>query len=145
MKNHYKFWIVLSLIVIFAAGFLGGILFDDYVLDKKAKSRPPRRQSVRFPTLEMMAEELKLTLEQQDQIKEIFNLNEERIKKLRTDIHEQFSSMRTQLRNEIKSILTEEQNLKFDAMIEKYVSQRRDEMEERKHFERGKKDKGDRK
>lgn len=134
MKNHNKFWIVLSLIVVFAAGFFGGILFEDYILDKKAKQRPPRKSSVRFPTLEIMAEELTLTPEQQEQIREIFNNNEKRIKNLRSEIHERYSGMRTQLRNEIKSVLTEEQNLKFDAMIEKYVSHRRKELEGRKKY-----------
>ena len=136
MKNNYKLWIVFSLIVVFIAGVLSGILIEQHLIDKKVKKKterkPDRRSSVRFPTLEMMAEELGLTPEQQEQIREIFRNNEERMMKEIRSSRERYSAMRTQLRSEIKSILSEEQSQKFDAMIEKYVSQRKKEMEERR-------------
>lgn len=146
MKNHYKFWIVFSLIIVFAAGVIGGILFEQNILDKKTKKITRKRAPVRFPSLEMMAEELNLTEDQQEQIREIFNNNEERFKIMRNQIHERFSSIRSQLKSEIKSVLTEEQNLKFEAMIEKYLSQRKNEQEERKkHSKKIKKNKGEEK
>jgi len=146
MKNHYKFWIVFSLIIVFAAGVIGGILFEQNILDKKTKKITRKRAPVRFPSLEMMAEELNLTEDQQKQIREIFNNNEERFKIMRSQIHERFSSIRSQLKSEIKSVLTEEQNLKFEAMIEKYLSQRKNEQEERKkHSKKPKKNKGEEK
>jgi hypothetical protein len=40
------------------------------------------------------------------------------------------------LKNEIKNVLTDEQVLKFEAMIEKYISQRKKEMEKRKKHQR---------
>ncbi len=132
MKNHYKFWIVFSLIIVFTAGVAGGILLDKYVLTKKTERTRKKRSSIHFPTLNMMAQELNLTSEQQEQIREIFKNNEERFRTLRSQIDERFKTMRTQLREEIKSVLTNEQKLKFEAMIEKYVSQRKKEMEERK-------------
>ena len=142
MKNNYKFWIVLSIIIVFAAGIFGGILLDKHVLDKKQK-RPSRRgQSTHFPTLEMMAEELSLTQDQQGQIREIFNDTDQKLRDLRRQINKQFSSVRSQLKDEIKNVLTDEQGKKFEAMIEKYVSQRRKEMEERKrHSKKNRKDK----
>jgi hypothetical protein len=51
---------------------------------------------------------------------------------MRKQIDERFTTIRTQLKNEIKSVLDNEQKLKFEAMIEKYRSQRRKEIEERK-------------
>jgi hypothetical protein len=132
MKNNYKFWIIFSLVIVFLAGLLGGILFDRYVIDKKPTKRTRGKISVRFPTLEMMAQELKLTSDQQEQIREIFKNNEERIKTVRKDINERFLSMRTQLRSEIFDVLNEEQKLKFEAMIKKYISQRKEELERRK-------------
>lgn len=146
MKNHYKLWIVFSLIIVFAAGVIGGILFEQNVLDKKTKKITRKRAPVRFPSLEMMAEELNLTEDQQEQIREIFNNNEERFKIMRSQIHERFSSIRSQLKSEIKNVLTEEQNIKFEAMIEKYLSQRKKEQEERKkHSKKPKKNKGEEK
>lgn len=132
MKNHYKFWIVFSLIIVFAAGVAGGILLDKYVITKKPERTRKKRSSVRFPTLDMMAQELNLSSEQQEQIRDIFKNNEERFKTLRKQIDERFTTIRTQLKDEIKSVLNDEQKLKFEAMIEKYRSQRRKEMEERK-------------
>ncbi len=132
MKNHYKFWIVFSLIIVFAAGVAGGVLLDKYVIAKKPEIQRKKRSSVRFPTLDMMAQELNLSSEQQEQIRDIFKNNEERFKTLRKQINERFTTIRTQLKDEIKSVLNDEQKLKFEAMIEKYRSQRRKETEERK-------------
>ncbi len=144
MKNYNKFWIVFSLIVVFAAGFLGGILFEKHLIDKKVEKRVKRRSSVRFPSLEIMAKELSLTPEQEEQIREIFKNNEGRFKNLRSDIDERLLSIRSQLKNEIKNVLADEQNLKFEAMIEKYISQRKKEMEKRKKHPRNhSKDKGE--
>ncbi|NIO48755.1 MAG: hypothetical protein GTN73_04860 [Candidatus Aminicenantes bacterium] len=144
MKNYNKFWIVISLIVVFAAGFTGGILFEKNIIDKKVEKRVKRRSSVRFPSLEMMSMELNLTPEQEEQIREIFKNNEERFKNLRKNIDERLSSIRTQLKNEIKDELTDEQVLKFEAMIKKYISQRKKEMEKRKKHSRNRtKDKGE--
>ena len=144
MKNYNKFWIVFSLIVVFAAGFIGGILFEKHLIDKKVEKRVKRRSSVRFPSLEMMAQELSLTPQQQEQIREIFKNNEERFKNLRKDIDDRLSSIRSQLKNEIKNVLTAEQVVEFEAMIEKYISQRKKEMDKRKkHPKNHRKDKGE--
>jgi hypothetical protein len=144
MKNHNKFWIVFSLIIVFAAGFMGGILFEKSQVVKKPEKKVKRRSSVRFPSLEMMAEELNLTAEQQEQIREIFKNNEERFKTLRKNIDERLKNIRAQLKNEIKNVLSEEQKLKFEAMIEKYISQRKKEMDKRKkHSRNHRKDKGE--
>lgn len=132
MRNHYKFWIAFSLIIVFAAGVAGGILLDKYVISKQPEKARKKRSSVHFPTLDMMAQELSLTPEQQEQIREIFRNNEERFKTLRKQIDERFKAIRAQLKEEIKSVLNDEQKIKFEAMIEKYVSQRKKEMEERK-------------
>jgi hypothetical protein len=40
--------------------------------------------------------------------------------------------IRIQLNNEIKSVLTEDQQVKYEAMIEKYHSQRKRELDKRK-------------
>ncbi len=131
MKNSYKFWIVLSFIVVFAAGVTGGILFENNFLDKKTKRDGERRSSVRFPTLDMMAEELGLSSEQQEKLREIFKNNEERLKTYRSQIHDQYISIRSQLKEEMMAVFSEEQKIKFEAMIEKYLSERKKELDER--------------
>lgn len=131
MKNNYKLWIILSLIVVFIAGVISGILIDKNVLNER-KHDTRRRSSTHFPTLEIMAEELALSTEQQEQIREIFQNNEERFKNLRSDMHRSLSDIRAQLLTDINSVLTNEQKTKFEAMIDKYRSQRKREYEERK-------------
>jgi Spy/CpxP family protein refolding chaperone len=79
-----------------------------------------------------MAEELALSAEQQEQIREIFQNNEEHFKNLRSDMHRSLSDIRVQLLTDIKSVLTENQKNKFEAIIDKYRSQRKREYEERK-------------
>jgi hypothetical protein len=143
MKNNYKLWIILSLIVVFIAGVICGVLIDKNMLDKR-KHDSRRRSSTRFPTLEIMAEELALSADQQAQIREIFQNNEERFKNLRKDMDKGLKDIRLQLLTDIKSVLSDEQKAKFEAMIEKYKSQRKREYEERKRRqEKSEKDKGD--
>jgi DNA anti-recombination protein RmuC len=131
MKNNYKLWIILSLIVIFIAGVISGVLIDQNILSKRNHDTR-RRSSTRFPTLEIMAKELALSTEQQEQIREIFDNNEERFKSLRSEMHKSLSDIRDQLLTDIKSVLINEQKAKFEAMIEKYRSQKIREYEERK-------------
>lgn len=132
MKNGNKFWIVLSFLIVFAAGIAAGILFENNILDKKPRRDTQRRSAVRFPTLDMMAEELGLSEDQQEQLKEIFKNNEERLKTYRSEIHEHYRAMRAQLKQEMDSVFSAEQKAKFEAMIEKYLSERKRGMEDRK-------------
>ena len=148
MKNHYKSWIIFSFVIVFSAGIFGGILLEKHIIDKRPRkiSTSKKRSSVHFPTLDIMVRELNLNPEQQEQIRNTFNNNEERFKELRSQINKRFSSMRFQLLSEIKNVLNEEQGIKFEAMIEKYMSQRKKEMENRKNrLKKHKSEKGDKK
>jgi hypothetical protein len=144
MKNNYKLWIILSLIVVFIAGAICGVLIEKNVLDNSRRDSHKRRPT-RFPSLELMAKELSLSAEQQEQIRGIFQNNEERFKNLRKDMEKRLKEIRSQLLTDINSVLDENQKVKFDEMIEKYRSQRRREHEEwKKRKERANRDKGDR-
>jgi hypothetical protein len=121
MNNKVKLWFAVSLIVVFLAGLSGGILIDKL---NKPQSKSKTRRSPAFPSIEMMAEELGLTPEQQAQIQELFKQNDERLRTLRHQIHEQFGSLRSNLKSEMNNILDESQQKKLEAMIEKYSSQR---------------------
>lgn len=137
MKNHYKFWIILSFVIVFIVGGVAGILLDQHLFPEKQKKVQRERRPARSPTLEIMAKELELTSDQEEAIREVFRNNEERLKNLRSLMHERISSIRSQLKEEIKNILTEEQKTKFEAMIERYLQQRREEMEKRQKHRKG--------
>lgn len=142
MKNHYKLWTIISLIIVFSAGLISGVLLNKHIFNKKHKSQyertdRKRTSSTRYPTLDRWTQELGLTAEQKEKIQEIFKNNEERFKTLRKDMNESLREIRTQLNNEIKSVLTEEQQVKYEAMINNYHSQRKRESDKRKKQSEG--------
>jgi Spy/CpxP family protein refolding chaperone len=132
--NKSRLWIIISLILLFAAGMVAGILADKWFLGKKADVRRPGN---RPPTLEFWTKELGLTVEQQAKIREIFKQNEvrlqadERLKSLRADLDKRYSEIRAQLKAEIDAVLTTEQKQKLEAMIQKHDEERRKENERR--------------
>ena len=142
MNNHYKLWTIVSLIVVFAAGLVSGILLDKHIFNKKPTRKIERTDfkrtgPPRYPTLDQWTQELGLTPEQKEKLQEIFKNNEERFKTLRKDMDKNLRDIRTQLTKEIKSVLTEEQKAKYEAMIEKYRSMRKRESDKRKKQSEG--------
>ena len=136
MKNHYKLWIILSFIIVFVLGGLAGVLLDKHLLPSKSKRIRRDRRPAEFPTMDMMAKELDLSTEQQEQIRQIFADNEESLKKLKGHIHERVSTIRSRLKDEITSVLTEEQRAKFEAMIERYLKKRKEQMDKRRNHKK---------
>jgi Spy/CpxP family protein refolding chaperone len=130
MKNKYKFWIVLSLVVAFGAGVIGGVFGERYYLQKR-HARGDRGRA-HPPSLEQMAKDLGLSAGQQEQIKKIFESNEAKLKVLRADMHGRLRSIRAELKSEIDNVLTAEQRQKIEAMIKKYDAKRKKETEEQK-------------
>jgi len=144
MKNHNKFWIIFSLIIVFVIGVTSGFIFENKFSHKSVEKRQIERRPVHFPTMKTMSEELSLTATQQKKIKEIFEKNDESLRILRNQIHKRLFSIRSQLIKEIKVVLNGEQIKKFDAMIEEYSSKKREEeLKQRKRHP--KKEKGGRK
>ena len=133
--NKSRLWIILSLLLLFAAGMVAGIFADKWFLSKKADAR--RNPGNRPPTLEFWTKELGLTVEQQAKIREIFKQNEERLqaddqlKSLRGGLDKRYVEIRAQLKAEIDAVLTPEQKQKLEAMIQKHNEERRMENERR--------------
>jgi Spy/CpxP family protein refolding chaperone len=114
MKNKGTFWMVLAVVVIFAAGAVSGVFLDRYLLS--GRHGQDRRGGP--PSIEMMARDLSLTPDQQVRIREIFRESESRFKELRTNIHQGLDQIRQAIKTEIDSVLTPEQQKKFEAMIQ---------------------------
>ena len=135
MKNHYKFWIVLSFLVVFAAGLVSGVILEKNILNPKPQrpSRDGRRgERVHFPTVNELEEALGLSADQQDQIRAVFQQGEERIKKVRGDLGDQYRSLQIRFLEEIKAVLDPEQVKQFEAILEEYRTQRHAETERRR-------------
>lgn len=134
MKDRVKFWIVLSVLVGFAAGLLGGILSERYYFHSRRHARmaSARRGPEHPPSVERLARELGLSVEQQDKIKKIFEGNDPRLKELRSEMHSRLSEIRLDIKNQIDAVLTPEQKQKLESMIEKSVEKRPIEHDQKK-------------
>lgn len=122
MKNKYRIIIILSFILVFAAGLVSGIFCDKYFIKKDFRKPPPgRKPPGHFPTLEDISKELDLEESQEQEIREVFNNTEKKLDEMRHQIGRQFSSIRKELITDIKNTLNDEQKVKFDEMIERYL------------------------
>jgi Spy/CpxP family protein refolding chaperone len=136
MNNKYRLWIVLSLLVAFAAGVLGGIFAERIFFHPRQHTRAQRGLS-HPPDLEEMARDLGLSAEQKAAIKNIFEENEVRFKELSVDMHNRLSGIRSEIKNQIDAVLTPEQKQKMEAIIAKHGEQRKKESEQKgKNIER---------
>ncbi len=129
MIGKYKILIIITLIGVFGLGVVGGYFGERYLRHVRADQRRDNRPH--FPSLKVMAQELGLSDEQQDRIREVFRQNEDRFKGLRGLMRAKLDEIRAQLKSEIEAVLTTEQRQKFEAMIDKYLRERRAEMEKR--------------
>jgi len=123
MNAKVKFWIIFSLIAVFVIGGAAGYFGERYLVHKRHEPRPGERdgRGPHFPTVEMLAKELSLTQAQQDQIREIFKRNEDRLKTFGEEFHKRLGEMRSQIKNEIDAVLTPEQKQKLEAMISQFM------------------------
>ncbi len=134
MKNKYSVWIVLSLLAVFALGATAGVFGERYFVNQKRKRI--ERTRPRFPSLKIMAEELNLSQEQQNQIRELFKENEEKFRELRSQMHRGLGDIRASLLEEIKDVLDQEQKQAFEAMLKKYAEQRKQQSDQRSRYRR---------
>ena len=136
MNNKYRLWIVLSLLVAFAAGVLGGIFAERIFFHPRQHTRVQRGLS-HPPDLEEMARNLGLTADQKESIRQIFERNDSRFKELYTDMHNRLSALRSEIKNQIDAVLTPEQKQKMEAIITRHGEQRKKESEQKdKNIER---------
>jgi Spy/CpxP family protein refolding chaperone len=123
MNAKVKFWIIFSLVAVFVIGGTAGYFGERYLVHKRHEPRPGERdrRGPHFPTVEILAKELSLSQAQQDQIREIFKRNEDRLKTFGEEFHKRLDEMRSQIKNEIDAVLTPEQKQKLEAMISQFM------------------------
>lgn len=131
MKNKYKLWVTLSLIVVFILGVAVGVVGDKWFLEKKKPV--PRQRQEPFPTLEVISKELQLTPEQEEKIREVFKRSEERFQAFRKEVHTRLTELREQLKTEMDEVFTPEQERKMQELMDRYMRQRRREIPERRN------------
>ncbi|MBN2409881.1 MAG: hypothetical protein JXE07_09100 [Candidatus Aminicenantes bacterium] len=131
MPNKYRLWLVLTLLVAFAAGLLGGIFSERYFFHPR-KSDRTRRDAPKPPDLEQMARELTLSPDQKESIRKIFESNDGKFKDLYTEMHKRLSAIRTEIKNQIDAVLTPEQKQKLDSLISQHRNKSKKESDRKK-------------
>lgn len=131
MSNKYRFWLVLTLLVAFAAGLLGGILSERYFFNPRKHDRT-RRDSARPPDLEQMARDLSLSAEQKETIRQIFEENDGKFKDLYAEMRQRLSAIRTEIKDQIDAVLTPEQKQKLDSIIAQHRDKNKRDSDKKK-------------
>jgi Spy/CpxP family protein refolding chaperone len=123
MNNKARLWILLSFAAVLVAGIAGGLVLGRSWprggASRSFRSGPP-------PSLDQLAKDLDLTPVQKEEIRKIFERNEERLKELRTQIHLRLGEVRERLKSEIDSVLTPQQREKFQALLERHMRKERE-------------------
>ena len=128
MNSKTRLWIVLSLLVAFAAGVLGGVFAERIFIHPRHHTQAQRGPS-HAPDLEEMARNLGLSPDQKDRIRQIFESNDGKFKELYTEMHDRLSALRSEIRKQIDAELTPEQKQKMEAIIAKHGEERKRESE----------------
>lgn len=134
MNAKLKFWIVVSLVTVFAIGVAVGYFGERYVVHKRHELRGDKRGDGRpahFPTVETLAKDLGLSPEQQDRIREIFRSNEGRLEAFSEEFHKRLGELRGRLMAEVMDVLTPEQRARLEARISEFKEKRRKEREDK--------------
>jgi Spy/CpxP family protein refolding chaperone len=119
-----RVWIVLSFILVFAAGVVAGVFGHNWLATQKPGDRRP-------PTMDNWAKEIGLSADQQARLKDLFKANDlrwrsdARLKELKIETSKRFGELRRQFQAEIDAVLTPEQKVKNDAMIKRHEEERR--------------------
>jgi Spy/CpxP family protein refolding chaperone len=124
MNKKARLWIIFSFLAVLAAGIAGGLFLGRSWHRGGGPSRSYR--SGPPPSLDRLAKDLDLTPAQKEEIKKIFERNEERLKELRSQIHANLSEVRSRLKTEIDSVLTPQQREKFNALLERHMRRERE-------------------
>ncbi|HUU38556.1 MAG TPA: hypothetical protein VMW46_10205 [Candidatus Desulfaltia sp.] len=130
MPNKYRLWLVLTLLVAFAAGLLGGIFSERDFFHPRKHDRT-RRDAPKPPDLEQMARELGLSPDQKESIRQIFESNDGKFKELYTEMHKRLSAIRTEIKDQIDAVLTPEQKQKLDSIIAQHQDKGKKESEKK--------------
>ncbi len=133
MTARFKFWLIISFLLVFVAGGLIGFFGERIIAHR---GFPPRREGPAFPSFEKWAHDLNLSAEQQEKIREIFRRSDEKMRELRTRFHDDLGSIQAEIRKEIDAVLTEAQREKLQAMIQEHIARRKKERERAPEKER---------
>lgn len=127
--NKPRIWIVLSFILVFAAGAVAGVFGHKWLSAKRTTSRGPN--TGHGSVMDFWSKEIGLEEAQIARLREVFKANDERmredsqLKELRAERTKRYEELRLQLKNEIDAVLTPAQKTKLEETLKRYSEERR--------------------
>ncbi|MBN1478840.1 hypothetical protein JXA70_01060 [candidate division KSB1 bacterium] len=109
---------ILSFITIFIAGIAVGVMWDNFVLNKKRPEN--RRRDHNAQILKKFTQELSLTETQQDTLKMLLDEIKMKHQKLDEKRHEEFEKIRSEFDGKFTKILTSEQKVRYEQMVQEF-------------------------
>jgi len=130
MNGKSKGWAVTLLLGVLLLGGVAGATLDRVLIrptasDTRSEGRGGGDRDRRQAYLEWLTSELDLTQEQQAQVQSIIEEHREQVSALWRETHPRFDELQSQARTEIRQALTEEQQVKYEALLEKQAERHR--------------------
>jgi Spy/CpxP family protein refolding chaperone len=124
-------WLALALAVVAGAGL--GVALDRLVLGPRASASTSRNegseerhQRHEKRLLERLRSELDLEPDQEARLKDLLENNHDRARAFWDNVHQDYARLRQDFRSQIRALLTPEQQTRFDRMLERQDSRRKD-------------------
>lgn len=124
-----RVWIVLSFVLVFAAGVVAGVFGHKWLSVKGQDGRGPGMG--RGSVMDFWSKEIGLDEAQIARLREVFKANDERmrndvqLKEMRAERSKRYEELRQKLQTEIDAVLTPAQKTKLEATLKRYAEQRR--------------------
>jgi Spy/CpxP family protein refolding chaperone len=124
-----RVWIVLSFVLVFAAGVVAGVFGHKWLSAKRMDGRGPGMGH--GSVMDFWSKEIGLDEAQMARLREVFKANDERmrndvqLKEMRAERSKRYEELRRQLQTEIDAVLTPAQKTKLEATLKRYAEQRR--------------------
>ncbi|KPJ91057.1 MAG: hypothetical protein AMS18_09400 [Gemmatimonas sp. SG8_17] len=128
MNGKSKGWALTLLLGVLLLGGVAGATLDRVLIrqtasDTRSAGRHRDRQQ---GYLEWLTSELDLTQDQQAQVRSIIEEHREQISAIWLETRPRYDELQSRARAEIRQALTQEQQLKYEALLERQAERRRD-------------------
>ncbi len=127
--NKPRLWMVLSFVLVFAAGVVAGVFGHKWLSAKRMAGRGPGMGH--GSVMDFWSKEIGLDEAQMARLREVFKANDERmrndvqLKEMRAERSKRYEELRQKLQTEIDAVLTPAQKTKLEATLKRYAEQRR--------------------
>lgn len=130
MVTTARKWMGVTLVATLLIGVGAGILVDRFLLGTTAfgadvESRRGRHEDHTRRMVERLESRLDLSEDQVAQLAEVMGKHHDTARRFWADSRAEFEQLRQQFRRDIRGLLTDEQQVRFDEMVQEYEQKRK--------------------